>query len=88
MQHYFGVLCSIRVTFYFAPARVASIVMRLSVRTRHASQLHQILRAADMARPFSGGVVICYVLPVLWLTLCMLSYKEPYGGVTLRQQYK
>jgi len=31
-----------------------------------------------LARSFSGGVVICYVVPVLW----MFSYNWSYGGVT------
>jgi len=33
-------------------------------------------------RSFSGGVPICFVLPVLWMTSCFFSHSGPRGGMS------
>ena len=67
-----------------------SMSVCLSVRT-HISETTRpnltnvlCLFSVALARSYSGDVVICHVLPVLWMT--NLCYLESYGGVMLLQQ--
>jgi len=47
-----------------------SISLPASISLEHTSKLHQIFMHFTMAvvQSSSGGVAICYVLPVLWMT--------------------
>jgi len=86
----------IPVTVVTPPARVRSIVMRVSV-CLHANISHEpfvrgkysVHVASFASRRWLGsstvGIVVRYVLPVLWFT-SWFPIISPYNSVTIRQQ--
>ena len=67
---------------YFVPVGKLGIAISISVclavcprayLRNHTSDFHKFLwmLPTAVAQPSSGGIMICYVLPVLWMTSCL-----------------